>query len=208
MAGKKNLSALFDGDITVLSPIEELGNDVSAQEAWKSFSITRDVMRGDMPKDMNWNISYDVAVALEKEQTYSMQQVEGLTFIQVPKTIQNIARHGIQFWLEQLTKISMAATISLAVIICVQKYNADTVTDSMLEGIQPSVLLTIPLSSSAEPVSLSRESQQSPFSEEQARGQRRRINAIFQDYEFRLRLNTDEIVEKDDLLTLTVGTQD
>ena len=91
----------------------------------------------------------------------------------------------------------MAACVSLAVIVGVQQYNGgdDSVVDSPADSQLP-VLQTIPFSGTAEPVSLTRDSvrtnNHNAPSEAQVMEQRRRINAMLQDYELQLRLNADD----------------
>ncbi|MEZ9522833.1 RseA family anti-sigma factor [Enterovibrio norvegicus] len=208
MAEKENLSALFDGDTTDRRLIDALESDVSAQEAWKSFSVTRDVMRGDAPQSLNWDIAGSVAAALENEPTYSGETAENVVPMHVSQPTPEVARSGMPSWLQQMTQVGMAAAVSLAVIVGVQQYNGGSVTDPVLAGAQPPVLQTIPLSGSAEPVSLSREPLQSTSDEAQLMEQRRRVNAMFQDYELQLRLNADDIADKNDLLTPEVSIQD
>ncbi|OEE66511.1 anti-sigma E factor [Enterovibrio norvegicus FF-33] len=211
MAEKENLSALFDGNEIDQALIEALENDPSAQEAWKSFAVTRDVMRGDAPKNPNWDIAASVAAALDSEPSYGLQTSDAQTVDTV--VAQNVvplhesqptpqtARKSMPSWLQQLTQVGMAAAVSLAVIVGVQQYNGGFDANTTLANSQPPVLQTIPLGGSAEPVSLSRDSMQSNPSEALVMEQRRRVNAMFQDYELQLRLNADEIIDQGVMLT-------
>ena len=94
--------------------------------------------------------------------------------------------------------MAVAACVSLAVILGVQQYGGSD--PSQPEAEQLPVLQTIPFSGSAEPVSLTRSSVEQPTasSETNVQEQRRRINAMLQDYELQLRLNSDNAVEHND----------
>ncbi|WP_028022993.1 RseA family anti-sigma factor [Enterovibrio calviensis] len=203
MAEKENLSALFDGNEIDQALIDALENDPSSQEAWKSFAVTRDVMRGDAPQNPSWDIAASVAAALDNEPTYGVQtaasQHEGAQVapnvvpLHESQPSPQAARKSLPSWLQQLTQVGMAAAVSLVVIVGVQQYNGGFDANSTFASSQPPVLQTIPLSGSAEPVSLSRNSVQGNPSEALLMEQRRRVNAMFQDYELQLRLNADEI---------------
>lgn len=204
MAEKENLSALFDGDEIDQAMIDALENDQSAQQAWKSFAVTRDVMRGEMPNP-NWDIASNVAMALEAEPAHGAHSAPNVVPIQEAQPTPAAAKKGMPSWLQQLTQVGMAAAVSLAVIVGVQQYNGGEQLDPVLTASQPPVLQTIPLAGSAEPVSLSRETLQGNPTEAQLMEQRRRVNAMFQDYELQLRLNADEMIEQDEKLTPEVS---
>ncbi|WP_325891684.1 RseA family anti-sigma factor [Grimontia sp. NTOU-MAR1] len=205
MAEKENLSALFDGDEIDQALINALENDQSAQHAWKSYAVTRDVMRGDAPSNSGWDIASSVAAALEHEPSHRVEPAPQVVPMQESQPTPQMARRGMPSWLQQFTQVGMAAAVSLAVIVGVQQYNGGEQMDPVLAASQPPVLQTIPLAGSAEPVSLSRESLQGNPTEAQLMEQRRRVNAMFQDYELQLRLNADEMIEQDEKLTPEVS---
>ncbi|MBV7297800.1 RseA family anti-sigma factor [Enterovibrio paralichthyis] len=200
MAEKENLSALFDGDEIDPRLLDELESDLSAQQAWKSFAVTRDVMRGDAPQNPSWDIAASVAAALENEPAHSVTPAPNVVPMQEAQPTPQTARRSMPVWLQQLTQVGMAAAVSLAVIVGVQQYNGGEQSDPALAASQPPVLQTIPLSGSAEPVSLSRESLKTNTpNEAELMEQRRRVNAMFQDYELQLRLNADEMNHNNEL---------
>ncbi|WP_407331353.1 RseA family anti-sigma factor [Enterovibrio sp. 27052020O] len=201
MAEKENLSALFDGNEIDQALIDALENDPSSQEAWKSFAVTRDVMRGDAPKNPSWDIAASVAAALDDEPSYGSQAAPNVVPLHESQPTPQAAKKSMPSWLQQLTQVGMAAAVSLAVIVGVQQYNGGFDANTTLASAQPPVLQTIPLGGSAEPVSLSRDSMQSNPSEALVMEQRRRVNAMFQDYELQLRLNADEIIDQGVMLT-------
>lgn len=212
MAEKENLSAFFDGEIhdgrhLNESLIDKLGKDSSLQDEWKSFALIRDVMQSESASCQRWDIANNVALALENEPCHGIVQAEiepvanvatdNVVTLQSAQPTPQQQRRYIPSWLQQLSQVGMAAGVALAVIVGVQQYNE---TDFPLAGPQPPVLQTIPLSGSAEPVSFSRKAMQSHPSEAKVMEQRRRINALFQDYELQLRLDASEIGRKDDPL--------
>ena len=71
MADKQKLSAFMDGDQIDEALIEAFENDLESKEAWQNYHLIGDVMRGDEPKSLDWNIAESVAIALEAEPTHS-----------------------------------------------------------------------------------------------------------------------------------------
>ncbi|GAL19401.1 sigma factor RpoE negative regulatory protein RseA [Vibrio maritimus] len=67
MADKQKLSAFMDGDLIDDALIEALENDQESKEAWQNYHLIGDVMRGDEPQSLDWNIAESVALALEDE---------------------------------------------------------------------------------------------------------------------------------------------
>ncbi|EKO3986352.1 anti-sigma E factor, partial [Vibrio fluvialis] len=84
----------------------------------------------------------------------------------------------------------------LAVIIGVQQYGGGDGTTPQQD--QLPVLQTVPFSGSAEPVSLTRESVERHSNEANVQEQRRRVNALLQDYELQLRLNSENLGSQSD----------
>ncbi|KXF80164.1 RseA family anti-sigma factor [Enterovibrio coralii] len=208
MAGKENLSAFFDGDMTDSASFDEVQLDLETQQTWKSYAATRDVMRGDAPKELSWDIASSVALALEDEPAHGAAPQQDVVPMREAQPTPAAARKSMPMWLQQLTQVGMAAAVSLAVIVGVQQYNGGLESDPTLAETQPPVLQTIPLSGSAQPVSLNRETLQASPSEAQLMEQRRRVNAMFQDYELQLRLNADEIADESNPLNTEVSVQD
>ena len=196
MAEKENLSRFFDGENLDQAWIDKLELDTSWEEDWRSFALTRDILRGEASEASSWDISGKVAAALENEPTYGQEKVihqeplkeQALQDQPLPQSV----RRTLPAWLQQLTQVGMAAGVALAVIVGVQEFNTDIGAVSL--GVtQPPVLQTLPLSGLAKPVSFSREAQLTPSTEAQLLEQRLRINALFQDYELQNRLNATEI---------------
>ncbi|MEZ9229701.1 RseA family anti-sigma factor [Vibrio amylolyticus] len=196
MADQEKLSALMDGEVVDKALISEIEIDQESLDTWKNYHLIGDVMRGDTPKVEEWNIAGSVALALENEPTHrlvdsnntSSSNVSELATqrIEAQPTPKQAKRH-LPEWMTQFGQVAVAACVSLAVILGVQQYGGAE--SSSVD--QLPVLQTVPLSGSAEPVSLSRDSVEKPNQNVNVQEQRRRVNAMLLDYELQLRLNSD-----------------
>lgn len=196
MADKEKLSALMDGELVDKALISELEQDQSGLEAWKNYHLIGDVMRGDAPEKPEWNIAESVALALENEPAHNPLQQTNVVDLQEAKVesqpTPSQARRQLPAWLSQFGQVAVAACVSMAVILGVQQYGGSEA--SQAERDQIPVLQTIPFAGSAEPVSLTRDTvsnRSTELSEANVQEQRRRINAMLQDYELQLRLNSE-----------------
>ncbi len=204
MADKEKLSALMDGELVDKVLINELERDQDSQQIWKNYHLIGDVMRGEAPEKPEWNIAESVALALENEpahSTYSSQssvieldEFRGKESQPTPAK----ARRQLPAWLNQFGQVAVAACVSLAVILGVQQYGGSD--PAAPQADQLPVLQTIPFAGSAEPVSLTRASveEQQNLNASSIQEQRRRINAMLQDYELQLRLNSESITDHSD----------
>ncbi|UTV28178.1 RseA family anti-sigma factor [Photobacterium atrarenae] len=207
MADKQKISALLDGEELDQSIINALAADDDCRESWQHYSLIGDVMRGEAPQNPDWDITARVAMALEDEPAHQgpvetePAPVVDLATVREQAQAQpspQQAKRTLPAWLTQLGQVAVAASVSLAVIVGVQQYNGgeETLMVSSEESQVP-VLQTIPFAGVAEPVSLTRDSVRSSNhhaapSEAQVMEQRRRINAMLQDYELQLRLNAED----------------
>lgn len=210
MADKEKLSALMDGEMIDKALIAELEVDQESLQTWKNYHLIGDVMRGEAPERAEWNIAERVALALENEPAHNPNVIHSLnhTGQTDQKRIDNStvthvdfsrlddqptpqqSRRRIPTWLNQFGQVAVAACVSLAVIVGVQQYSGES--ESTAQDGQLPVLQTVPFSGSAEPVSLTRESFDKQHSSDvNVQEQRRRINAMLQDYELQLRLNSE-----------------
>lgn len=198
MADKQQLSALMDGEMVDKSLIQELVNDSESIETWKNYHLIGDVMRGDAPERPEWNIAESVALALENEPAHGSYDtnVTSIDSVKVEEqpTPQK-SRRQLPAWLSPLGQVAVAACVSLVAILGVQQYGGG---DASAQSDEFPVLQTVPLSGSVEPVSLTRESVERPTVESNAHEQRRRVNALLQDYELQLRLNSEGLSQSQD----------
>jgi anti sigma-E protein, RseA len=97
-------------------------------------------------------------------------------------------------WASSLTQMGVAACVSLAVIVGVQHYNGQT--DATQQPETP-VFNTLPMMGKASPVSLGVPADASAPAgtgqQQQVQEQRRRINAMLQDYELQRRLHSEQL---------------
>lgn len=191
MADKEKLSALMDGEMIDNELILGLAQDQEARETWKNYHLIGDVLRGDAPMQKEWNIAESVALALENEpahnplnSSHKVIELQQARLEAQPKPQQ--AKRQLPAWMTQFGQVGIAACVSLAVIFGVQQYGGQSSTDNELP-----VLQTIPLAGSAEPVSLTRDSVEKHNPDSTMQEQRRRVNALLQDYELQLRLNSE-----------------
>ncbi|MHA2939472.1 RseA family anti-sigma factor [Vibrio sp. RC27] len=195
MADEEKLSALMDGELVDTAFISELTQGSESQKTWRHYHLIGDVMRGDEPKQ-EWNIADSVALALEDEEPHTRfsQSVEpDVNVVPIesqPKPQQ--ARRRLPSWLSHLGQVSIAASVCLVVVLGIQQSSTQEATAN--QQVAP-VLQTVPLAGIAEPVSLTRESvEKQTTTDNTAQDQRRRVNALLQDYELQLRLNSDAAV--------------
>lgn len=181
----------MDGNLIDDALIEALENDQESKDTWHNYHLIGDVMRGDEPQSLDWNIAESVAAALESEPAHSRVSDSNVAPIESQPTPQQ-AKRQLPAWLTQFGQVAVAACVSLAVILGVQQYSGQDPTQPEAE--QLPVLQTIPFAGSAEPVSLTRDSVAKANTNESVnvQEQRRRINALLQDYELQLRLNSED----------------
>ena len=67
MANKEQLSALMDGDLSEMEVLKELGTDPALQETWSRYHLIGDAMRGDLPVNLQLDLSDSIMLALEDE---------------------------------------------------------------------------------------------------------------------------------------------
>ncbi|WP_176765488.1 sigma-E factor negative regulatory protein [Vibrio xiamenensis] len=195
MADKEKLSALMDGELVDKALISELSQDQESLQVWKDYHLIGDVMRGEAPANLEWNIAESVALALENEPAHSLVDRANVTHLRDAITESQPepqkARRQLPTWLTQFGQVAVAACVTLAVIVGVQQYGGDgTAPDGSNDKLP--VLQTVPFAGSAEPVSLTRESVERQVNEVNVQEQRRRISAMLQDYELQLRLNSGD----------------
>lgn len=189
---KEQLSALMDGETVDGTLLAELSHDQALQQTWESYHLIRDAMRGDISDIIHLDITSGVMAVLENEPVrrdvllISEAQPEPHRWQKMPFWCK------IRPWASQLMQVGVAACVSLAVIVGVQHYN-----DHPDAAVQPEapVFNTLPMMGKTSPVSLGIPVDNAVTGSGQQRAvqeQRRRINAMLQDYELQRRLHTDQ----------------
>ncbi|ATL97217.1 RseA family anti-sigma factor [Aeromonas sp. MR19] len=197
MATKEQLSALMDGDLSDVEVLSELGMDPALQDTWSRYHLIGDAMRGDLPVNLQLDLSDSIMAALEDEPTIlAPKPVESKPAApQVhtgAKVVPLFRRVG-----QQVGQYAIAASVAAAVIFGVQQYQGH-------DGIPTNpVLNTIPVGGSASPVSVHypqdgnrATARQQGLSEQQMQEQRERINAFLRDHQLQQRLLQDKQIQE------------
>jgi len=195
MANKEQLSALMDGDLSEMEVLKELGTDPALQDTWSRYHLIGDAMRGDLPVNLQLDLSDSIMLALEDEPAILAPKPAQPAAPQVQpagKVIPFVRRFG-----QQVGQYAIAASVAAAVIFGVQQYQGK-------DGVPTSpVLNTIPVGGSAAPVSVhypqdgSRTGvRQQGLSEQQMQEQRERINAFLRDHQLQQRLLQDKQIQE------------
>lgn len=195
MANKEQLSALMDGDLSEMEVLKELGTDPALQETWSRYHLIGDAMRGDLPVNLQLDLSDSIMLALEDEPVIlapKPAQSEAPEVKTAGKVVPLVRRFG-----QQMGQYAIAASVAAAVIFGVQQYQGK-------DGVPTNpVLNTIPVGGSATPVSVhylqegNRASvRQQGLSEQQMQEQRERINAFLRDHQLQQRLLQDKQIQE------------
>ena len=200
MANKEQISALMDGDLIDAEVLNELEMDSDLQDTWGRYHLIGDAMRGDLPVNLQLDLSDSIMAALEDEPTILAPKPVETAPVQQPaivpvKTDSNVVplfrRVG-----QQLGQYAIAASVAAAVIFGVQQYQGQ-------DGVPANpVLNTIPIGGSAAPVSVHYPQQdgararQQGLTEQQMQGQRGGINAFLRDHQLQQRLLQDRQIQQ------------
>ena len=200
MANKEQISALMDGELSDAEVLNELEMDSGLQDTWGRYHLIGDAMRGDLPVNLQLDLSDSIMAALEDEPTIlAPKPVETAPVLQPAvapvKTDANVVplfrRVG-----QQLGQYAIAASVAAAVIFGVQQYQGQ-------DGVPANpVLNTIPIGGSAAPVSVHYPQQdgararQQGLTEQQMQEQRERINAFLRDHQLQQRLLQDRQIQQ------------
>ena len=200
MANKEQISALMDGDLSDAEVLNELEMDSDLQDTWGRYHLIGDAMRGDLPVNLQLDLSDSIMAALEDEPTIlAPKPVETAPVLQPAvapvKTDSNVVplfrRVG-----QQLGQYAIAASVAAAVIFGGQQYQGH-------DGVPANpVLNTIPIGGSAAPVSVHYPQQdgararQQGLTEQQMQEQRERINAFLRDHQLQQRLLQDRQIQQ------------
>ncbi|MBU4681518.1 anti-sigma-E factor RseA [Cedecea davisae] len=190
---KEQLSALMDGESLDSELLNRLSQDQTLQQSWESYHLIRDTMRGDTSEILHFDISAKVMAAIADEPVRKVAPLIAESQPQPQQWQKMPFWHKVRPWASQLTQMGVAACVSLAVIVGVQHYNGQS--DGAAQPETP-VFNTLPMMGKASPVSLgvpSDATASNGSSSQQVQEQRRRINAMLQDYELQRRLHSEQL---------------
>lgn len=189
----EKLSALMDGESFDNELLNELSRDDKLQQSWQRYHLIRDTLRGDIGATLHLDIADRVAQAIAREPVRLLPDAVKESQ-PAPDTWHKLPFwHKARPWAAQLTQIGLAACVSLAVIVGVQHYNQPVNNDAQPEA---PVFNTLPMMGQASPVSLGVPSATNVAdngSQQQMQEQRKRINAILQDYELQRRVHSTQL---------------
>jgi sigma-E factor negative regulatory protein RseA len=189
---KEKLSALMDGEVLDSELLSSLSEDKTLQQSWQSYHLIRDSMRGDMGNVVHLDIADRVAAALANEPARLVPGAVPESQPQ-PHTWQKMPFwHKVRPWASQLTQVGVAACVSLAVIVGVQYYNQP---DASGASPETPAFNTLPMMGKASPVSFGVPNSDSTSisGQQNVQEQRKRVNAMLQDYELQRRLHSDQL---------------
>ncbi|KAA8726294.1 sigma-E factor negative regulatory protein RseA [Ewingella americana] len=189
---KEKLSALMDGEALDSELLNSLSDDKTLQQSWQSYHLIRDTMRGDMGNVVHLDIADRVAAALANEPAKLVPGAVRESQPQPHSWEKMPFWHKVRPWASQLTQVGVAACVSLAVIAGVQYYNQP---DASGASPETPAFNTVPIIGKASPVSFGVPTSESTSldGKQNVQEQRKRINALLQDYELQRRLHSDQL---------------
>lgn len=167
----ENLSAMVDGEATTNEQsnfAKAIINDDALSAKWRSYHLTRDLLRNEMSSDVSFDISDSVARALEDELEIVAPK-PGWRELPIVSAVLPIMRQSGQ--------LAMVACVTALVIFGVQTYNKPEVTDPFTTAVP----ILGPQGGLA-PVSLQSATNAQQSRMDQLLEQRRQINALIQDH--------------------------
>ena len=173
----ENLSAIVDGELQDDNLISELHSDAELSAKWQRYHLIRHGLRKEMPLHADFDISAQVAAALEQEPSIVAPK-RTWRDLPVVASVIPLARQSGQ--------LAIAASVAVAMVIGVQQYNQP-------EELQDfnTAPATIPgIQGGLSPVSLE---QSQPVNQVDVMEQRRRIQAYLTDHKQQLRFKTSVI---------------
>lgn len=180
---KEQLSALMDGELIDNELINFLSRDNELQQHWYRYHLIRDTLRGDVEKQIYIDVSAGVFAAIGGE--------DSAPIVLIPEAQPKPeVWHKMPFWqkvrpwFSHVGQAGLAAGVSLAVIVGVQKYNS---TDPIPTEVP--AFSTFAIGSMASPVSYG----VAPNAEQSNVQDHRRHFAILQDYELQRRLHAEPL---------------
>lgn len=188
MSEKEWLSAQMDDQVTESGSPSSWHDDDTAH--WANYHLIGDVMRQERTLVSHTDFADRFAAALALEAAH-----EPLEAPQTPVRLSLIERLkawcGALSWGQAVGQLAVAAGVSFLAISGVQFWSASPSVSHEGSSETPalSVLQTMPFMGVAAPVSLNTTPTVSD-TERALREQRQRINALLQDYDLQLRLNT------------------
>lgn len=183
----ENLSAMVDGEEINDKQgtfAKAITSDPVLNAKWKSYHLTRDLLRNDMSSDFKFDISANIADALEDELPMVAPKP---TWRELPVV------SAVLPMVKQSSQLAMVACVTAMVIFGFQTYNKPEVSDPFSTA--PPILGP---QGGLAPVSLQASNNSQQDRMDQLLQQRRQINALIQDHVRQQKLRNVELQSESD----------
>jgi len=184
------LSAASDNQGISAQQLDSLLQDPALQQQWLRYQMIGNVMRNELPAQVDLDFADNFALLLAEEETHKLQAEPALQLAAVTTTSRwgKIKSAANQSWMKTMLQGAIAASVAIVAVVGVQQsqQSADDVLTSPLP-----VLQTRPIGGVATPVSLSQSSVDSRFAAQQQQlqlEQQRRLQELMQARQQQIRL--------------------
>ena len=181
----EKLSAFMDGELDDNGFVDSIKNDSESLAKWRSYHVIRSGLRKEASVMPEFDITAQVAAALEQEPTVLAPKSKWKSLPVVNKVVPFLRQSG---------QLAVAASVAAAVILGVQQVNQQPAAEEPFTTFQTPVIPGMPQTGMA-PVSL----EQSNIVPNNRAGdsdallqKRRQINALLADHEQQLKLKQAE----------------
>lgn len=181
----EKLSAFMDGELDDSGFVDSIKNDSESLAKWRSYHVIRSGLRKEASVMPEFDITAQVAAALEQEPTVLAPKSKWKSLPVVNKVVPFLRQSG---------QLAVAASVAAAVILGVQQVNQQPAAEEPFTTFQTPVIPGMPQTGMA-PVSL----EQSNIVPNNRAGdsdallqKRRQINALLADHEQQLKLKQAE----------------
>ena len=181
----EKLSAFMDGELDDNGVVDSIKNDSESLAKWRSYHVIRSGLRKEASVMPEFDITAQVAAALDQEPTVLAPKSKWKSLPVVNKVVPFLRQSG---------QLAVAASVAAAVILGVQQVNQQPAAEEPFTTFQTPVIPGMPQTGMA-PVSL----EQSNIVPNNRAGdsdallqKRRQINALLADHEQQLKLKQAE----------------
>lgn len=181
----EKLSAFMDGELDDSGVVDSIKNDSESLAKWRSYHVIRSGLRKEASVMPEFDITAQVAAALDQEPTVLAPKSKWKSLPVVNKVVPFLRQSG---------QLAVAASVAAAVILGVQQVNQQPAAEEPFTTFQTPVIPGMPQTGMA-PVSL----EQSNIVPNNRAGdsdallqKRRQINALLADHEQQLKLKQAE----------------
>jgi len=181
----EKLSAFMDGELDDSGFVDSIKNDSESLAKWRSYHVIRSGLRKEASVMPEFDITAQVAAALDQEPTVLAPKSKWKSLPVVNKVVPFLRQSG---------QLAVAASVAVAVILGVQQVNQQPAAEEPFTTFQTPVIPGMPQTGMA-PVSL----EQSNIVPNNRAGdsdallqKRRQINALLADHEQQLKLKQAE----------------